>query len=224
MAVACGSAHAGLFTQRFADLNLTVPDGSTTGVSDTRWLSPGSGVIANVEVSLELEGGYTGDLYALLMHDGNSAVLLNRLGRSDSDPLGYADSGLNVVFSDAAPSDVHRYRWTIGGSDDVPLGTPLTGLWQPDARRTDPDQVVPSTPRSAFLDTFRGKSGTGDWTLFVADLSPVGESVLKSWSLSITSVPEPRSMLITCVCLGLARFGIRLQRGRKSSTESGARR
>ena len=188
--------QAGLFTQRFDDLNLLVPDGSPMGVSDTRAVPSGLGTIVEVAVSLEVIGGYTGDLYALLIHDGVSAVLLNRPGRRTGDEYGYADVGLDVTFQDTAPADVNDYRMSIHGSHEVPLSGALTGLWQPDARAVDPGDVLNTSTRSAFLSAFVGNPAEGNWTLYTADLSPVGEAVVQSWSLTITTVPEPSSVVI----------------------------
>ena len=59
-----------------------IPDGNLTGWSDTRTLSGApSGPITNVSVTLDLSGGWNGDLYAYLVHDSGFAVLLNRVGR-----------------------------------------------------------------------------------------------------------------------------------------------
>lgn len=199
------SAHAAFtYVQTFNNLNLSIPDGSVLGVSDTRQVSSGYGPILEVRVTLELSGGYTGDLYALLIHDGVSAVLLNRPGRRADDGLGYADSGLsNVTFSDAAPQgDVHNYRLTLQGSHNIPLSGSLTGTWQPDGRTTSPGVVIDTDPRSAFLSSFIGHNPDGAWTLFLADLSPVGEARLASWGLELELVPEPSA------CAGLAALGL----------------
>lgn len=177
----------------FNDVNRAIPDGSTLGVSDSRAVSGGPGAIIQIKVSLEISGGFTGDLYAVLSHDGASTVLLNRPGRRDGDPLGYDDSGLSVTFSDAASADVHTYRLQLTGNHAIPIAGPLGGLWQPDARTAAPGVVLDTSPRSpsSLLSAFTGHTPDGTWTLFVADLGPVGEATLKSWTLDITMVPEP---------------------------------
>lgn len=197
LATGSPTAEASLaFTETYSGVNLAIPDGFPTGVSDTRTVSSGLGSILNVKVSLELTGGYTGDLYALLIHDGVSAVLLNRPGRRAGDTLGYADSGLTVTFSDAAAQDVHTYRVPLTGNHTTPLGGPLTGTWQPDARTADPGTVLDTSPRSGFLSSLIGHTPDGTWTLFLADLSPVGEAMLKSWSIEVTAVPEPAELAL----------------------------
>ena len=42
-----------------------------------------------------------------------------------------------------------------------------------------------------MLNLLNGMDGNGLWTLYMADLSPLGESTLVSWGLEITMVPEP---------------------------------
>ncbi len=204
------------FSHQFKDVNLVIPDGNAVGVSDTRNPAFASWPIQEVQVTLEIVGGYTGDLYAQLIHNGTSAVLLNRPGKRASDPLGYADSGLNVTFSDGgANGEVHVYRLTLGGSHATPLAGPLTGTWQPDARTADPASVVDTSPRTAFLNGFVGGTPNGAWTLHVADLSPVGEATLKSWTLHVTVVPEPGEMGLgfALALLGWAAW----RRGKKTS-------
>lgn len=148
------------------------------------------GVVNFLTVTLSLSGlgagGFNGDIYVLLMHDGASSVLLNRPGRDGVNPFGYADNGMSVTFSDNAPNgDIHQYQ-----SSTNPGGGLLTGTWAPDGRRADPAAVTTGSPRTAFLSDFRGLSDTGDWVLFVADLSAGGDMELQSWSLSIALVPE----------------------------------
>lgn len=178
-------------------------------------MSSGLGPILNVTVSLELTGGYAGDLYALLIHDGASAVLLNRPGRRAGDTLGYADSGINVTFSDAASQDVHAYRPPLTGSHTTPLGGSLTGAWQPDARTADPGTVLDTSPRAEFLSSLIGHTPDGTWTLYLADLSPVGEAMLKSWSITVTAVPEPAAWALGCG-LGLLGWAVCRRRTRSA--------
>jgi hypothetical protein len=143
-----------------------------------------------VKVTLEIAGGFTGDLFALLTHDGKSSVLLNRPGRRSDNLLGYDDSGLHITLSDdASAGDIHTYRLP---DHTLALGGSLNGTWQPDARTANPNEVLDTSARSAFLSEFAGQNAAGGWTLYLADLSPVGEAVLKSWSLEVSAIPEPR--------------------------------
>ena len=166
---------------------LAVPDNNITGLADSREITDAAGPVLHLSVSLELTGGWNGDLYAHLVHDSGFAVLLNRIGRSAADTLGSGTSGLQAVFDDDAAFDIH-----LG----LPSSGIVAGTWQPDARTADPGSVTDSSPRSAFLDSFAGLNPNGRWTLFLADPSPGGTSTLTSWSLHLTTVPEPGSGLL----------------------------
>jgi subtilisin-like proprotein convertase family protein len=198
LAAGATTSHATLaFTEHFPGVNLTIPDNSVLGAQDTRSVAIGSQPIVEVKVTLDVTGGFTGDLYAILSHDGASSVLLNRPGRRTADTLGYDDSGLTVTFSDAGSGgDVHNYRLSVTGSHTTALGVPLTGAWQPDGRTALPTAVLDTSPRTAFLSAFAGHLPDGNWTLFLADLSPVGQAVLNSWTLEITVVPEPAEIAL----------------------------
>src|SRR5947207_12143201 len=74
-------------TNRFNAINKVIPDGSATGVADTRRIiAPGISSITGVQVQLTIEGGLNGDLYCYLVHDTGFVVLVNRPGRSDANP------------------------------------------------------------------------------------------------------------------------------------------
>lgn len=168
-----------------------IPDGSTIGWSDQILASGFAGDVAvtDVQITLTLLGGYNGDLYAYLAHEGYLAVLANRPGKTASDPFGYTNAGFSVRFSDqAAAGDFHLYQQT-GGS--------IAGsvAWQPDGRATDPRLVTDSNARTAMLGVFSQHNAVpnGAWTLCVYDLSAGGQARVASWNLEITaaSVPEP---------------------------------
>jgi subtilisin-like proprotein convertase family protein len=167
--------------------NVTIPDNDFSGVASTVSLSTPITSIANLSVMLNIAGGFNGDLFAYLRHGASGfAVLLNRTGQTGANPFGYADSGFNVTFSDlAANGDIHAYANVAD-----PAGGTLTGLWQPDGRLDSS-----SSARGAMLNSFNGMDPNGDWTLFVADLSPLGVGKLAAWSLTIegagTSVATP---------------------------------
>lgn len=167
-----------------------IPDGESSGLASVQSLSGLRGPIAFVTLRLNIsgvgEGAFNGDLYAALQHGTGFAVILNRPGRTESTPFGYADNGLDVRFEDRPESpDVHTYR--LGG---VPTGA-LTGVWSTDGRLADPASVTAESPRLATLDVFKGLDPNGQWVLFVADLESGGTARLDSWDLQIAIVPEP---------------------------------
>src|SRR2546423_205875 len=74
-----GAIYSSTYNSGFQNSGL-IPDGSLNGLSDTRTLSGISQPqISDVKVTLNLSGGYNGDLYAYLSHGSTGfAVLLNR--------------------------------------------------------------------------------------------------------------------------------------------------
>ena len=173
--------------------NRAVPDGNPTGLALATNLSGMTDFIANVTVSLNISGGFNGDLYAYLTGPtGGFAVLLNRVGVANGNANGYDDTGLNITLNDAAGfNNVHFYQddtYTLNG------GGQLTGNWSSDGRAVDPlsaPTVIGTNSPTALLDSFDGISPDGTWTLFVADLSNGEQSTVVTWGLTIVTVPEP---------------------------------
>lgn len=183
-----------------ATVNTLVPDANTTGLTSTQIISGISGEIQSVQVSLDITGGWNGDLYAYLSFGNGFAVLLNRVGRSSSDPYGYGDAGFNIVLSDTAATDIHLY----GGNG----GNQLDGTFQPDGRNVNPQLVVGTDPQTARLSSFTDLNPNGTWTLYVADLASGYQSTLVNWSLTIETVPEPTNLQFLTFFGGLAAGGI----------------
>ena len=186
-----------------------IPDNSASGYLDSHTVGSVPGVISSVTVTLNISGGYNGDLYVWLSHGGGLSVLLNRVGLSSTNGVGYGDAGFGLdgllnqfTLDDQASGDVHFYQaasYTFNGDEQ------LTGVWQPDGRILDPESAAGSfdtASRANLLNVFDGMDPNGQWTLYVADLSPGGISTIEDWSLQITSVvPEP-GVLSLCA-LGL---------------------
>lgn len=198
------SHAAATFTNTF-HVSTAIPDNNDTGYVSRQTIEPGSGgnpaapeisFITGVTVDLTFTGGWNGDLYVYLIHQTGYSVLLNRIGRSAANPDGNANPGMTITVADEASTDVHQ-----SGSGN----STLTGAYQPDGRTTDPDSVLPTDPRTAFLSSFNGLDAAGEWTLFVADLGAGGQSTLESWSLTITAtVPEPSTGILLLGASSLA--------------------
>ena len=187
--------------------NLAIPDNSILGVADTQTISMPAGIITGVKLSLNIAGSpnatnaFNGDFYAYLQHSSGFSVLLDRTGRTASNAFGYGDSGFDVIFDDAAINgDIHSYRDIVN-----PAGGVLTGIWQPDGRLTNPNNALLTDPRPALLSSFNGLDPNGAWTLFVADVSPIGTGTLKSWTLDLTvaPIPEPGTIGFGILLLGV---------------------
>jgi len=189
-ALSMGASAQQTVTNTFLGLNKAVPDGQPTGMTDTHLLlftNENFLSITDVRLTLEIEGGYNGDLYGYLVHDDGFVVLFNREGRTIDNGHGYTQSGFEITFDDNA-HDLHLYEefsFTLNNRGQ------LTGTWAPDGRYIDPGGVSEATPRTATLSSFGGLNPNGTWTLFLADMDFGEESKLINWSLIITAVPEP---------------------------------
>lgn len=189
----CSSPLRGDETFLFNNLHLAVPDGQPAGISDVQTISSSIQQIGAVQVTLNISGNFNGDLYCYLRYENALAVLLNRSGRTAGSPAGYDDNGFQITLSDgAANGDIHLYR----GVFILPPNSLITGLWQPDARNVNPTAVLDTDPRTAGLSVFNGLDPNGAWTIFIADLASGGTSVLDSWQLDISPVPEPSGGLL----------------------------
>ena len=198
--------------------NVTIPDNDPNGCQDSRDLTGISGTISDVEVTLNISGGFNGDLYVWLSHGTGLSILLNRVGVSSSSSVGYGNTGFgpdaqqnNFTFDDQATQDVHFYQ---ASSYTLNANGQLTGMWQPDGRILDPESSASSfdtAPRSNLLNVFNGLDPNGEWTLFAADLSSGNISTLTGWGLVITVVPEPSTFAL----VGLGTAALMISRRRK---------
>ena len=187
---------------------LAIPDNNPSGLGFGFNVNTPEFDIESLTVTLNISGGYNGDIYAYLSHASGFAVLLNRTGVTGSDPAGYPDNGFSVMLV-AGGTDIHDYRTTLGGA---PAGGVLTGTWGADGR-LEPTDIL----RENTLDVFTGQNPNGDWTLFLADRSPGSISTLDSWMVDIEAVPEPANVALA-VFGGIFAFaqGVRLWRQRRA--------
>jgi hypothetical protein len=165
-----------------------IPDGNPAGFTTADVVSGVTdlGAVDNVTVSLDISGGFNGDLYGYLVYQpsgGGSAVmsvLLNRpgLGNTGGGPalqyFGYADAGMTVTLNDQTPlTSINNY-----GGNSLRSGAP-TGTF--------------NSAGGTLNTSFNGISTVnGTWTLFLADLSAGGgTAVLNSATLTVDEVPEP---------------------------------
>lgn len=198
-ACAAHAARAELVTW---NVNAAIPDNDPMGLQDTQTLSGFTDVIGSLEVRLTLTGdplAYNGDFFVSLQcANGGYAVLLNRVGRTGSDPLGYGENGFDITFSLLA-SDIHLYQNFSPSYDGTGR---LTGIWSPDGRNVDPDSVLDVDLRTVNLDQFFGIDPNGDWTIFVADMNGNGSATLDSWGLNIAPIPEPATLALLILGAG----------------------
>ncbi|MEI8043487.1 MAG: PEP-CTERM sorting domain-containing protein [Verrucomicrobiota bacterium] len=191
-----------------------IPDNNPSGVALPFTLTGQALSIANLTVTLDLMGGYNGDLYAYLTHGDEYAVLLNRVGMGSANTDGYSTPGMAVTLSSGAGSDLHWYQ----SQGPIYNGNgQLTGTWGADGRTanpiTTPANLYDLAARSAQLNSFIGANPNGEWTLFMADLSGGGQATLTSFSVDFSPVPEPWETGAVSVAVVLAVFLVRRWRG-----------
>jgi hypothetical protein len=117
------------------------------------------------------------DLDAAFSPGDPTAVLLNRVGVTDENPVGFFYDGWNMSFDDyGEDGDIHLV-------DSADPTSALLGTYEPDGRgqATDSD-------RPFMLSQFQGGTGNGDWWLNLADLMPGGAMRLESFSITLTGL------------------------------------
>lgn len=188
---------------------VTIPEGNPVGVSRTFTVSGLSGVIDNIQIDLDITGGFNGDLYMYLVNPlGQFAVLLNRVGLGAANPFGYSEAGFNLTLdSSGSYGNVHNYGSpTLNGSGQV------TGTFSADGRNINPQSlgsVFDSASTGAGLSLFNGVNGgdaNGVWTLFAANIATGGGSpTLQNARLTArtTAVPEPSATALSLLGGGL---------------------
>ena len=189
------AAQAGIISYSATDG--PIADGNPAGLSATAAVSDYPSSISGVTVSLDISGGYNGDLYAYLSYGGVLVPLLNRAGVTGDNASGYGNQGFNITLSSSASGaqDVHCYG---NYSPSYNEQGQLTATWQPDGRRIDPQSSPGSfdTADRLGFGSYNGMNPNGIWTLYIADLSPGGQSRLENWSLGFSPVPEPVNMAL----------------------------
>ena len=169
-------------------LNQTIYDATPSGVSSSLQVSGELGSLTSVAVTLNVSGGFNGDLYAYLSYNGTLVTLLNRVGTGSGNAIqsayGFSTAGFNnVTLSDAG---------TGGNIHDMQT----------------PGSAVSYAADGGSLSLFNGTDPNGTWTLFFADLSGGNVSTLNGWSLDITAVPEPVNVALGIFAIAAAGIGL----------------
>jgi subtilisin-like proprotein convertase family protein len=199
----------GVYTAGASGLGQVIPDNEATGVAYALNFGATGLQISDIQVSLNISGGWNGDLYAYLSHGSSYAVLLNRVGATTSGGDGYSTSGLNVLLE---PVTTHP--------GIVDIHTVQNPFPPPTAYAADGRMVYTDTSRPQTLDVLLNGDPNGSWTLFFADRAAVNGSTLNSWSLDITAVPEPVNTAL--VLFGVSVAGVTAARWRRNRQSGSA--
>ena len=168
-------------------VNQLLPDGNPAGYAASQTFTGlDASAISQVDVRLNISGGYNGDLYGYLtLQDANgvyTSILLNRVGRTDASGFGYATSGFGSITLSGDTTQSYQNIHNVV----VPGG----GTYFADGRAVSPNGNLGVSP-TAGLEVLNGHNANGTWTLFLADMAGGDQSMLVSWGLDISVVPEP---------------------------------
>lgn len=193
------------FNSGFANGGL-VADGNLSGWTDTRNLNIteyAGFTVTDVQVTLDISGGWNGDLYGYLVHDSGFVVLLDRVGSSTYSPYGYGNAGFtSVVLSDTVNLTGNIEDYGGAGGPSVASSALAGGTYN---------------SQDGTLNTaFDGLSVNGNWTLFLADMSTGDISQVNGWSLSIEAVPEPTTWALLVASFGFVCWQLRPKRAPQS--------
>jgi hypothetical protein len=191
LAVISLSAQGALYNYTWTVAGGAIPDANPSGFVNNQTITdgmqgnaafqPSPYIVGVVGVSINVSGGWDGDLYAYLRYETPSGTgfttLLNQVGTGGGNPIGYTDAGFNnVLLTDNSGTDIHNY-----GGGGVPTGT----------------YRVDQTGSSTSFGSFTGLDPTaGTWSIFFADQSGGHVSTVTSWGLSLEVVPEPANVAL----------------------------
>lgn len=192
--------------------NAVIPDANPAGITFALNISGMLGPTTNITVTLNITGGFNGDLYAyLLSPTGSMVVLLNRVGMGSGNSFGYGDAGFNITLDSASGNNVHNYQSGVYNLS----GGQLTGTLAPDSRTISPlsdPSAFDAAPTGNTLADLNGSDPNGAWKLFIADLSGGGQSTLVTWGLTVVTVPEPQTWTLLSGSLATLWFATRKRR------------
>ncbi|MCW5521151.1 proprotein convertase P-domain-containing protein, partial [Aureitalea sp. L0-47] len=134
-----------------------IPDNDPAGVSTTITV-PESGTLQDMNVDLDIEHTWVGDLIVTLESPaGTSITLIDRMGYTGTG-FGCSNNDLLVTLDDEATLPI----------EDECTGSPITGSF---------------TPNEA-LSAFDGEDVNGDWILTVSDNAGGDTGMLNAWTLN----------------------------------------
>ncbi|MCC6413434.1 MAG: proprotein convertase P-domain-containing protein [Saprospiraceae bacterium] len=150
--------------QSFSSTNVPlIIDASVAGTVTSVINIPVSRVIDDVNVSVDADHTWVGDLDAKLISPGGDTVqLFDRPGVVDGNGFGCAGDNVDLVFDDQSSQTADLLENTCNGTSPA-----LAGSFQ----------------SIDVLAAYNGENSTGDWKLLVTDNYPDDGGTLTAWSL-----------------------------------------
>ena len=153
--------------------------------------------IAGITVTFsDLFHPHPADMDALLVGPaGQNVMLMSDVG----ELLSEADSSIdqvNLTFGDGGPLLPSNVRITSG----TYAPTNYVGVFEEIGEMDQNTPAMPPVgPYGTTLSVFNGSNPNGTWKLFIQDDQDDESGELQSWSLTVTTVPEPNSAFLLLV-------------------------
>ena len=164
-----------LIFQEFGTPGAITDDGVTTFELN---VAPSFPVFGPLEVGIDMDHTWAGDLTITLEHNGTSVTLLDRLGVPEDTVGNGADFAGLYVFGDSgaswSPFDV------TGANSGVVIPEGSFGLDNSDG---------------TSLADFAGMEANGLWTLTISDGAFLDTGVVNSWYIAIVPAPGAAALL-----------------------------
>lgn len=142
---------------------VAIPDNTPAGIGDGLMVAD-SGILTDLNVTLDVTHTWVGDLIVTLEKNGTSIALMDRPGFTGAG-FGCGEDDISATFDDAGGAPVEDECDTGGVAI---MGTLI--------------------PQEA-LSTFNNTSLAGDWTLSISDNAGFDTGTLDMWCLSPATVP-----------------------------------
>ena len=174
--------------------------GNMFGPFSSTIVVPVSEIITDVEVTVNVQHSWVGDVTATLTHT-ESGIAIDLIPTAAGPDIGESDNlgddpGNNDNLIPAA------YTFTDAGTETIRAHA--SGDINRDSNYEIPAgnyRVADGTLANGMANTFGGVNTMGSWTILFSDNSFEDDGFIDGWSISFTSaIPEPSSFLV----LGLA--------------------
>jgi hypothetical protein len=183
-----GPGGIGTYTSGTISPNQVIPDNSPVGVGYGFTFGESELTVISLVLTINMSGGFNGDMYGYLQHGGTLIELFNPASFSAGGA-----SGTSLNLSLASGTGLNP----LSGATAANLAGGLTYA------------------ASGNLNGFGGADPNGLWTLFFGDQGAGDRMTLNSFNLSITAVPEPVNVALGIFGVGIVGAGA-LRRYRRS--------